>query len=310
MRSISKILVVTILLVMSSFMSLDNSAEQCDLELPERQHMLAQTDLLSDPGFESGEFSVWTNEEDASTNTIQSSRVYSGSYALKMESVYSSPTSWLPVWQDPSVSTSLADSPVLTAAIYPLVTGVTCGEYGQASIVIFLYDSVGERTQRLIYVWSGYNFPGSDTSENSTRGYFKFYGWSTNTWHILNRNLLVDYTACYGTPSDASAITLTHLYIYNHASNGQPGTFYADDVQLTAEFGLWTSETTTVETSPGTAAAPTTPTPPGPTPSASIDPLAIVVVGTGAGVVVFIAVLVVLLRRPTTGEPSQTPYNW
>ncbi len=50
---------------------------------------------------------------------------------------------------------------------------------------------------------------------------------------ILNRNLLVDYTACYGTPSNSSAVTFTRIYIFNHISNGEPGTFYIDDVQLT-----------------------------------------------------------------------------
>jgi hypothetical protein len=209
----------------------------------DRNHNLAQTNLLEDPGFESGDFSVWTNEEDSATNTIQSAIVHDGSYALKMESVYSSPTSWLPVHQAPTVTTSLADNPTLTAAIYPLVTGITCGEYGQASIVLFLYDHVAVKTQRLIYVWSGYDFPGTDTSENDTRGYFKFYGWSTDTWHILTRDLLVDYSACYGTPSNSSAVTLTRLYIYNHASNGQPGTFYADDVQITNDVEPLTTTT-------------------------------------------------------------------
>ncbi len=243
MKSISRVFLVSILLVMSSFIILDNSTRSNNIVDVERNHILAQTTLLEDSGFESGGFSVWTNELDTATNTIQSTIVHSGSYALRMESVLSTPDSWRAVHQVPTIETSLAENASLSAAIYPLVTGNTCGEYGQASVVVFFYDSVAAAGRRLIYVWSGYDFPGTDTSVNISRGYFEFYQWSTSTWHILERDLLVDYTACYGAPSDPSAVNITRLNIYNHYSNGAPGTFYADDIQITSNLEPQTTTT-------------------------------------------------------------------
>ena len=312
MKPVSRVFLVIILIVLFSFSILDDSMKQNNIVDVERNHVLAQTGLLEDSGFESGGFTVWTNEEDSSSNTIQSSIVHSGSYSLRMDSIYRTNVSWYPVYQDPTATTSLGNNPTLTAAIYPLVTGITCGEYGQASIVLYLLDTVAETTQRLIYVWSGYNFPGTDTSENVSRGYFKFYGWSTYTWHILNRDLLADYTACYGTPSNSSAVTLTRLYIYNHASTGEPGTFFADDVQITTDFE---PPTTTTETPPtSTTEKPPTTTStnndPGITTLGSMDILTITVLGSGLGIVVLIAILVVFVRRNTAGETSQIPYKW
>jgi len=307
---------------MSGFIMLDNSTSSNNLAVIEKDHILSQTTMLDDSGFESGGFTEWTNEDGASTNTIQSGTVHSGSYALKMESVYSSPSSWLPVKQDPAFSISLADNPTLSAAIYPLVTGITCGTYGQASIVIFLWDDVAEMTRRLIYVWSGYDFPGSDTSVNISRGYFKFYEWSTYSWHILTRDFLVDYTACYGTPSNTSEVTITHLYIYNHASNGMPGTFYMDDVQITIDGEsttttttttttiTTTTTTTTTTTSTTTTTTTTTSSLPATTTPESIDIMTIALLGSGIGVIAVIAVFVVIARRRTTVGPSETPYNW
>jgi len=79
MKAASKKLLVSMLLIMSSFMTLNNSREPDIATDIENNHVLAQTNILEDSGFESGGFSVWTNELDTTTNTVQSAVVNSRS---------------------------------------------------------------------------------------------------------------------------------------------------------------------------------------------------------------------------------------
>ncbi|MFW9959117.1 MAG: hypothetical protein ACFFCT_13685, partial [Candidatus Odinarchaeota archaeon] len=51
-------------------------------------HILSENNAVLDPGFESGAFGSWVNVESVSENQIQSSVIHSGSYALRMDSIY------------------------------------------------------------------------------------------------------------------------------------------------------------------------------------------------------------------------------
>ncbi len=186
---------------------------------------------VENPGFESGQFSPWINTGAVTTNSIQSSVVYSGTYALQLDSIYSS----YPF--NPVVQSITAPKPVttylgLTATIYPTDTGVTCGAYGRAYLQILIEDTNTSTTKRMSYLWSGYDYPGSDSNVNVSYAYFLYYDWTPNQWHIIERNILEDWTSVWGSPTNPSDLRVIEIALCNHASNGEPGTFYADDLYI------------------------------------------------------------------------------
>jgi len=188
----------------------------------------AEENEVENPGFETGSFSPWVDVESVTENQIQSSIVHSGSYALRMDSIY---FTWAFVEQEFESPLSLTEASQFSAAIYPTDTGVTCGAYGRAAFTLFVNNTETGVTRLLYYVWSGYDYPGTDTGSNVTRAHFLFYDWSPNQWHILERTIVSDYEAVFG-ETDASLLEITMIRLENHASNGEPGTFYLDDVSI------------------------------------------------------------------------------
>jgi hypothetical protein len=190
--------------------------------------MISEESVIGNPGFESGIFSPWVNVEGVSENQIQSSLVYTGSYALQMDSIYSI---WAWVDQDLASPVVLSGNTTFSAAIYPTATGNTCGAYGRAQVTIYVNNTDTGVSRRIRYIWSGYDYPGTDTDCNVTRASYLFYDWTPNQWHILSRCILTDYTAVFGA-TNASILEVTKIRLENHASNGEPGTFYIDDLDI------------------------------------------------------------------------------
>ncbi|MFW9803747.1 MAG: hypothetical protein ACFFFC_13890 [Candidatus Thorarchaeota archaeon] len=185
-------------------------------------HILSQENPVSNPGFESGSFLAWDNVENVEENVIQTSRVYSGTYALRMDSIY---YIWAYVDQVFTTPISVSVDTRFLAAIFPTRTGITCGEYGRASYIVAVHDTETEVIRGLNYVWSGYDYPGSDIGSNVTRAHYLLYDWAPNEWHILDRSILTDYSAVFGAPSSPDVLEITYLRLQNHASNGAPSTF-------------------------------------------------------------------------------------
>ncbi|MFX0054623.1 MAG: hypothetical protein ACFFAX_07750 [Promethearchaeota archaeon] len=218
---------VLIGLILSSYeLSLSSTTHSLD---PSESHWISQENPVGNPGFESGAFSSWDNIENAAENQIQSSRVYSGTYALRMDSIY---YIWAFVDQVFSTPIPVTEDTRFSAAIFPTRTGITCGEYGRASFIVAVYNTETEVVRGLNYVWSGYSYPGSDAESNVTRAHYLLYNWSPNKWHILDRSIVADYAAVFGAPSSPQDLEITYLRLQNHASNGAPGTFYIDDVAI------------------------------------------------------------------------------
>jgi len=193
-------------------------------------HTLSEINAVLDPGFESGAFGTWINVESVSENQIQSSIVNSGSYALRMDSIY---YIYAYVNQILTAPLPLSADSRFTASIYPTLTGITCGEYGQARINIVVNNTDTGIARNLMYVWSGYNYPGTDTGSNVTRAHFLYYYWAPNQWHTINRSIVSDYSSVFGV-TDASSLEVIAINLLNHASNGEPGTFYVDDIYLSS----------------------------------------------------------------------------
>ncbi len=232
MRRIRWILFSVVLIILGSGIFVQNTgmvSSSNHINPIERTHSVS-SNTIENPGFETGSFSPWINTDSVSTNTIQSSIVYSGTYAARLDSIYSS-APFDPVVQTLSPRT-VTDDLTLSAAIYPTDTGITCGAYGRAYLQIKVEDIQAAITRRMSYLWSGYDYPGADSNVNVSYAYFLYYHWSPNEWHIIQRNILQDWTAVWGAPSDPSDLQVIEIALFNHASNGAPGTFYADDLTI------------------------------------------------------------------------------
>ena len=207
-----------------------------------KSHMLetvlaAEDNIVLNPGFETGAFSPWDNVESSAANQIQSSVVHSDSYSLQMDSIY---FVWAYVDQVFPTPIVLSDESRFYTAIFPEDTGITCGAYGRARISLVVNNTETGIARSIIYIWSGYNYPGTDTGSNVTRAHYLFYDWNPNEWHVLNRSIVSDYSAVFGAPSSPDVLEVTKISLVNHASNGEPGTFYADDITIvTGEETPW-----------------------------------------------------------------------
>ena len=113
--------------------------------------MISEEGVIGNPGFETGIFSPWVNVEGVSENQIQSSVVYTGSYALQMDSIYSI---WAWVDQDLASPVVLSGNTTFSAAIYPTATGNTCGAYGRAQVTIYVNNTDTGVSRRIRYIWN------------------------------------------------------------------------------------------------------------------------------------------------------------
>ncbi|MHA2143064.1 MAG: hypothetical protein ACXADD_16385 [Candidatus Thorarchaeota archaeon] len=178
-------------------------------------------------GFETGTFSPWVNVGSTAYNTIQAGVVFSGTYALFMDSHYG----FDPVEQTLQETLTLSSNPRIHTAIYPEKVGPTAGQAGVSAIFLEIENAITHSTTEIYYIWSGYTYPDNDINANITWAAYNIFDWTPNQWNILNRSILDDYIAVLGVPIDPSDLVVTKVSLVAHNSNGDPGDFYADNVQ-------------------------------------------------------------------------------
>ncbi|MFW9849048.1 MAG: hypothetical protein ACFFF4_07905 [Candidatus Thorarchaeota archaeon] len=261
-------LLVVVFLLSSSFVLTTNEDKLVDrLNIRTRIHLLSDNPI-ENPGFETGSFSPWINLGNIAENSIQTSIVHSGSYALKMESFVDSYPYDGTVSQDIQTHISLDEAPSFNGFIYPTDTGQTCGSYGCAFLDFTIRNTVDDTSRTVRYTWSGWNIF-SDSRVNSSWAVYSFYDWTTNTWHELDRSIATDYTSVFGTATPLSSLVIDSMTMINHASNGEPGTFYVDDLSI-GNIDTTTPSTTTTTTTPTTTTTTQTSTTQTPTTSTGV----------------------------------------
>ena len=184
---------------------------------------------VANPGFETGSFAPWVNVGGTGYNAIQTATVYSGSYALYLDSHY---YGFDDVEQNISGIVTLADYPQIVAIIYPTNVGPTCGQAGVSAVFVVVENTATHVKTDIYYIWSGYTYPGNDIGANLTWAVYNLFTWTIGQWNTLNRSILADYTAVLGAPANPSLMRVVTVALVATSSNGDPGDFYADDICL------------------------------------------------------------------------------
>ncbi len=225
--------VILLIILLGPLLSYPLGASQASIKNPIRYGILSEeVNIVQDSGFESGAFDEWYNSGGTGYNQIQSDRVYSGDYALHMDSHFSS-TPYEPVIQY-FQNISLNNASMFRARVYPTKVGNTAGQAGVDTFGITIMNIQTEAMQYMIYEWSGYTYPYGDLGVNVTyKVLYLLYDLVPNSWNLIQRDLLSDYVAFFGTPENVSNLHVTQLNILSHISNGDPGDFWVDDIQLT-----------------------------------------------------------------------------
>ena len=272
-----------------------------------------ELNMISNAGFETGSFSPWVNQGGTSYNQIQSSRVYSGTYALYMESHLTS-APYEPVYQILATQPSLAEAHSFSAAVYPTKVGNTAGQAGVDQISLSIKNTATEAMSYIYYEWSGYTYPGGFVGVNVTsKVLYLLFDLVPNQWNLIERDLLSDYTAFFGAPEDASELVILEISLLSHVSNGDPGDFWIDDI------GISTSgepePTTTADTTSTTTTSPSGPS----TSTTSLtnitspsgDWMILVFVGGGGMGVIIIVVIIILTKKGSSPSGGMSaPYEW
>ncbi len=194
-----------------------------------------EINLVENGGFETGNFSPWINQDGTSYNQIVSDRVYSGSYALYMNSHLSS-APYEPVYQVFDMTYTLADAHHLSAFVYPTLVGPTCGEAGSDVLSMTINNTETSVLRYMYYEWSGYTYPGGAIGVNVTsKVMYLLFDMIPNQWNLLERDILSDYSAFFGDPSNASELVIVEMSLLSHSSNGDPGDFWIDDIRIGQE---------------------------------------------------------------------------
>lgn len=262
--------------------------------------------MVENGGFETGSFSPWINQGGTSYNEIVSDRVYSGSYALYMDTHVSS-APYEPVYQEISTSISLDEAPIFTAAVYPTKVGNTAGEAGVDYFTIRIRNTATEEEHNVFYLWSGYTYPGGALNVNVTKVMYLLFDMIPNQWNILERNLLNDYIEFFGAPADVSDLVVNKVTILAHTSNGDPGNFWVDDISFNYDTTTTSSNSDTTTTSETPTTADTeTPTPP----PDDFGWVTLVITGGSGGVIIIVIIVIILERRGSSGESIPSGYNW
>ncbi|NHI88830.1 MAG: hypothetical protein EAX87_04850 [Candidatus Thorarchaeota archaeon] len=295
-------IVFVILLSLLSMTSSNRESLAVDKPL-EVEVLSEEVNIISNAGFESGGFSPWVNQGGTTYNEIQSSRVYSGTYALYMDS-HVSGTPYEPVYQEIDTEISIFEAQTFSFAVYPSKVGITAGQAGVDQVCVGVYNPASDTHKNVVYEWSGYTYPGGDKGVNITQVLYLLFDLIPNVWNFVERNLYNDYCAFYGAPENYNELVVNRITLLSHNSNGDPGDFWIDDLSFSylSEPTTTTSDPTT-STQTGTNTPPTTPQEPG--------SLVTILIAAGSGAVIIIVVIVILLSRE--GGSAAAPvseYNW
>ncbi|MFW9788139.1 MAG: hypothetical protein ACFFE2_13240 [Candidatus Thorarchaeota archaeon] len=274
------------------------------IDTPTQYETAAETNIISNAGFETGEFSPWVNEGGTSYNEIVSDRVYAGSHALYMDSHVSS-VPYEPVDQLISTTVGIDQSRYFSAAVYPTKVGNTAGRAGVDQFTVFITDTVAETTKLILYLWSGYTYPGGDLNVNVTTVMYLLFDLVPNQWNLVERDLLNDYIAFYGTPADASDLVVTQISVLSHISNGDPGDCWIDDVKISyTDEAVTTNETTTTTTDETQTPPPETP------PGDSNSLITLLIAGGSGGVIIIVVIVIFLTRKGSSSAAPPSEYQW
>jgi hypothetical protein len=184
--------------------------------------------VLINPNFETGNFYGWYV---SGTCTISNTIVHSGSYSAYISDIgYDNSLSQIIY---PRVGLPVTSSLYLVGWIYPLKVGWMQGEYPKSFIWLEFYNvSTMQLAYELVYSWSM-----SVENYNSSLFAHIFLPMTVSEWNLVSRNVTADfYSAFEQTPS--SDIVLYSISIKYHYSNGSPGPFYADDLEVLTESEL------------------------------------------------------------------------
>ncbi|MHA1908989.1 MAG: SBBP repeat-containing protein, partial [Candidatus Thorarchaeota archaeon] len=191
-----------------------------------------QSNIVDDPGFESGAWGEWENYGSTTYNQFDTSPVYSGTYSMWLQDHYSS-SPYEPVIQYFDTQIPLSDNPTFSTMIYPELVGATCGAYGVDHIEIWMNDTANNKNVRLFYEWSGYPFDSSWNTSSVAR--FLLFDMTPMSWNLLERDLRTDYYAAIQDTVLASQVFVYRINLLSHSSNGNPGDFWVDDVAITTQ---------------------------------------------------------------------------
>ncbi len=220
------------------------------MDTPARHEVLSEeVNIIENAGFETGSFSPWINQGNTTYNEIQSSTVYSGQYALYMDS-HTSSHPYEPVYQEIDTTITLAEAHLFSAAVYPTLVGNTAGQAGVDRFSISIRNTTSNTSKSVGYLWSGYTYPGGDLDVNVTNVLYLLFDLVPNQWNLIERNLLSDYAAFYGSPADASELVVARIAVLSHISNGDPGDFWVDDIKISTPEEEPTTSTEPTTTSP------------------------------------------------------------
>jgi hypothetical protein len=296
--------VVFMILFSLAWMSSSHGEMAAIENLVQLEILSEEVNIIDNAGYESGSFNPWVNQGGTSYNQIQTGRVYSGDYALYMESHFST-APYEPVYQNLDSTVGIDQARYFSAAVYPTMVGNTAGQAGVDQISFSINNTVTGTMHYMFYEWSGYTYPGGDIGVNVTsKVLFLLFDLVPNHWNIIERDLLSDYTAFFGAPADASQLVITRIDLIAHVSNGDPGDFWIDELSINHIL----SPTTTTEAP--TTNIETSTTPPPTTSQETGNPItALITVGSSA--VIVIAVIVIFLsRNESTRAAPVSEYNW
>ena len=225
-------LFIVFVILLSLFSITSSNREPLAVDKPQKVEVLSEeVNIISNAGFESGGFSPWVNQGGTTYNEIQSSRVYSGTYALYMNSHLSS-APYEPVYQEIDTEIPLFETQTFSFAVYPTKVGNTAGEAGVDQIWIGVYNRASDTHKNVFYEWSGYTYPGGALGVNVTKVLYLLFDLIPNVWNFVERNLYDDYCAFYGAPENNNDLVVNRITLLSHNSNGDPGDFWIDDLRI------------------------------------------------------------------------------
>jgi hypothetical protein len=172
--------------------------------------------------FETGTFEGWTVISDC---YIGSSIVHAGSYSACV-----SDQSWdsgITQVVYGSERLTVGDGIVLDGWIYPTKTGYL-GDYPYPYSLIFVrfYDeSTQQQAFMIAYEWSA-------TSLHKSYPWIKFVNMEANTWNHMVLDVAADVRSTFQNVTDFGNISLYSIEILYHWSIVDPGSFFADDLQV------------------------------------------------------------------------------
>ncbi|MHA1930241.1 MAG: hypothetical protein ACTSV2_16850 [Candidatus Thorarchaeota archaeon] len=298
-RQLTSLSLLFVIVFSMTWMSTSDTNAACEvtsiIEEPfHRGKLSGEANIIENSGFETGSFNPWINQESTSYNQIQSDKVYSGEYALYMNSHFSV-APYEPVYQEIETSISLYEAPIFSAALYPTKVGNTAGQAGVDHFTLRIRNVATETEYNVYYLWSGYTYPGGDMNMNITKVMYLLFDLIPNQWNIIERNVLSDFVSFYGAPEEVSDLVVIQVRILAHTSNGDPGDFWVDDITFNYEDSTSTTTTnTTTDTSLNGDIA---------------SLLTLVISGGGCGLIIIAIILIIRQRRATPGE-SLSEYQW